>query len=110
MKPRNRLTLSHENLRAELNEIVERYPAHFGDDRGTLTREETVKRIRKLGFTEGDALRWLGFETTRWGAAFASGRCMIRLRLAHFIHYWADRLEGGETYRERVRRRLGIAA
>jgi hypothetical protein len=110
MKPRNRLTLSHESLRAELDEIVERHPAHFGDERSALTREETVKRFRKLGFTEGDALRWLGFETTRWGAAFASGRCMIRLRLAHFIHYWADRIEGGETYRQRVRRRLRIAA
>jgi hypothetical protein len=110
MKPRNRLTLSHESLRAEVNEIVERYPAHFEDDRSTLTREKTVKCIRKLGFTEGDALRWLGFETTRWGAAFASGQCMIRLRLAHFIHSWADRLEGGETYRQRVRRRLRIAA
>ena len=34
---------------------------------------------------------------------------MIRLRLAHFIHYSADRFEGEETYRQRVRRRLGIA-
>jgi hypothetical protein len=25
----------------------------------TLTREEAVKRIRQLGFTEGDAMRWL---------------------------------------------------
>jgi len=30
MKPRNWLTLSYEGLRAELNEIVERYRAHFG--------------------------------------------------------------------------------
>lgn len=60
MKLRNRLILSYESLQAELDEIVERYRAHFGDDRGTLTREETVKRIRKLGFTEADALRWLG--------------------------------------------------
>jgi len=35
---------------------------------------------------------------------------MIRIRLAHLMHYWADRLAGGETYRQRVRRRLGIAA
>ena len=35
---------------------------------------------------------------------------MIRLRLAHFMHVWADRLEGRETYRQRVLRRLGIAA
>jgi len=108
MKPRNRQTLSYQSLRAELNEIVEQYPAHFGDDRGTLTREETVKRIRKLGFTRGRVVAWL--ETTRWDAALASSRCMIRLRLAHFIHYWAARLEGGETHRQRVRRRLGIAA
>ena len=105
MKPRNWLTLSYEGLRAKLNEIVERYRAHFGNDRSTSTREETVKRIRKLGFYRGRCL-----ETTRSGAAFTSGRFMIRLRLAHFIHYWADRLGGGETYRQRVRRRLGIAA
>jgi len=34
----------------------------------------------------------------------------MRIRLADFMHYWADRLKGGETYRQRVRRRLGIVA
>jgi hypothetical protein len=53
---------SYENLRAELDDIVERYRAHTARDGGKdrLTREEAVKRIRQLGFTEGDAERWLG--------------------------------------------------
>ena len=59
MKLRNWLTLSYESLRAELDDIVERYRARLADDR-RLTHEEAVRRIRKLGFTEGDALRWLG--------------------------------------------------
>jgi hypothetical protein len=51
---------SYESLRAELDEIVERYRAHrpYGG-KIALSREEAVKRIRKLGFTEGDAMRWL---------------------------------------------------
>ena len=53
---------SYENLRAELDDVVERYRAHTArdGDKGGLTREEAVKRIRQLGFTEGDAARWLG--------------------------------------------------
>ena len=53
---------SYESLRAELDDIVERYRAHSARDggKGGLTREEAVKRIRQLGFTEGDAVRWLG--------------------------------------------------
>ena len=53
---------SYENLRAELDGIVERYRAHTARDGGKdrLTREEAVKCIRQLGFTEGDAERWLG--------------------------------------------------
>jgi hypothetical protein len=53
---------SYENLRAELDDIVERYRAHTARDGGKdgLTRQEAVKRIRQLGFTEGDAERWLG--------------------------------------------------
>jgi hypothetical protein len=52
---------SYESFRAELDEIVERYRAHLARDgsKVTLTREEAVKRIRQLGFTEGDAIRWL---------------------------------------------------
>jgi len=56
---------SYETLRAELEHILERYRAHAtarDDGRGGLTREEAVKRIRLLGFTEGDARRWLGSE------------------------------------------------
>jgi len=60
MKHRSWLTLSYEGLRAELDQIVGRYRAHSADDQGTLTREEAARRIRKLGFTAGDALRWLG--------------------------------------------------
>ena len=60
MKRRSWLTLSYEGLRAELDQVVRRYRADLADDRSTLTRDEAIKRIRKLGFTEGDALRWLG--------------------------------------------------
>jgi hypothetical protein len=60
MKHRSWLTLSYEGLRAELDQVVGRYRAHSADDRDTLTREEAVRRIRKLGFTAGDAFRWLG--------------------------------------------------
>ncbi len=58
---------SYESLRAELDEIVERYRAHLARDRSmaTLTREEAVKRIRQLGFTEGDAVRWLDSKPRR---------------------------------------------
>jgi hypothetical protein len=53
---------SYESLRAELDDIVERYRADTARDesKGALTREEAVKLIRQLGFTEGDAERWLG--------------------------------------------------
>jgi hypothetical protein len=55
---------SYESLRAELDDIVEQYRAHIARDgsKAGLTREEAVKRIRQLGFTEGDALRWLGLK------------------------------------------------
>jgi len=53
---------SYESLRAELEDILEQYRAPFARDgsRAGLTRGEAVKRIRQLGFTEGDAERWLG--------------------------------------------------
>ena len=53
---------SYERLRAEIEDILERYRAHTArdGDKGGLTREQAVKRIRQLGFTEGDAERWLG--------------------------------------------------
>jgi len=70
MKHRSWLTLSYESLRAELDEIVARYRAHLADNSSTLTREDAVRRIRKLGFTERDALRWLG-PRPRGGAVFA---------------------------------------
>jgi len=52
---------SAEEWRAELDETVRRY--HLGlampEAGGKLTREEAVARIRKLGFTVGEALRLL---------------------------------------------------
>jgi len=53
---------SYESIRAELDDIVERYRAYTGRGvgKGGLTREEAAKRIRELGFIEGDAERWLG--------------------------------------------------
>jgi len=53
---------SYENLRAELEQIVEGYRANTARDGSNdgLTRKEAVKRICQLGFTEGDAERWLG--------------------------------------------------
>jgi hypothetical protein len=50
---------SYESLRAELDEIVERYHLARDGGKGTLTREEAIERIHRLGFTRGDAMRWL---------------------------------------------------
>jgi len=59
---RRNMSPSYESLRAELDEIVRQYRAHPADvwGKGTVTREEAVKRILKLGFTAADAQRWLG--------------------------------------------------
>jgi hypothetical protein len=62
------MPLSYESLRAELDSIVEQYRAHDGSKAG-LTRDEALKRIRQLGFTEGDAVRWLGSKSQRVAAA-----------------------------------------
>jgi len=54
---------SYERLRAEIDAIVEQYrvEAPWGDrGKHVLSRAEAVKRICQLGFTEGDANRWLG--------------------------------------------------
>ena len=53
---------SYETIRAEIDAIVEQYRAHGRSEaaRRGLTRAEAVKRIRQLGFTESDAIRWLG--------------------------------------------------
>ena len=70
------MPVSYESLRAELDEIVERYRAHRAGDgskRG-LTREEAVKRIRRLGFTEGDAVRWLGSKPRSKSLRLTSGQ------------------------------------
>ena len=71
---------SYESLRAELDEIVERYRAHTapGGGKGGVARGDAVKRIRQLGFTEGDAERWLGSKprskSTKIAAAPRSSR------------------------------------
>jgi hypothetical protein len=54
-------------VRAELDEIVDRYRAQFHQDghKSVMTREEAIKRIRKLGFSAGDAMRWLGKQPPR---------------------------------------------
>jgi len=62
------MPLSYESLRAEIDGIVERYRAPDGSRVG-LTREEAAKLIRLLGFTEGDAQRWLGSEPRSKSAA-----------------------------------------
>jgi hypothetical protein len=53
--------MSYEKLRAALDDIIERYRARLVGDRTrpTLSRKEAIKQIRALGFTEGDAMRWL---------------------------------------------------
>jgi hypothetical protein len=52
---------SYETVRAKLDDIIERYRGRTGGDKngGTLTREAAIKLIKELGFTEGDAARWL---------------------------------------------------
>jgi hypothetical protein len=67
---------SYESIRAELDDIVERYRAdtvHEGS-RGGLTREDAVKRIRQLGFKEGDAERWLGSKPSSKSPKIAARR------------------------------------
>ena len=52
---------SYESCLAALDDIVGRYRAHFIGyrSRPMLTREEALEPIKALGFTEGDAIRWL---------------------------------------------------
>ena len=61
------MSTSYESLRAELDEIVEQYrtPVPRDGSKGRLTLEEAVERIHKLGFTRGDAIRWLGQKRRR---------------------------------------------
>lgn len=57
----------YERCRAKLDDIIERYRAGRVGDRGraTLTREQAVLLIRALGFTLGDAMRWLDAKPPR---------------------------------------------
>jgi hypothetical protein len=59
--------MSYEKLRAALDDIIERYRARLGGDgtRPTLSRKEAIERIKALGFTEGDAMRWLNSKRHR---------------------------------------------
>ena len=53
-----------------------RDPEHLARDgsKVTLTREEAVKRIRQLGFKEGDAERWLGSKPSSKSPKIAARR------------------------------------
>jgi hypothetical protein len=52
---------SYESSRAALDDIIRRYRSGLAGGRGEapLSREQAVELIRALGFTRGDALRWL---------------------------------------------------
>jgi hypothetical protein len=58
---------SYESSRAALDDIIERYRGSLTGDRAraTLTREQAVELIKALGFTRGDALRWLDSKPPR---------------------------------------------
>jgi hypothetical protein len=55
------MPMSYESVRAELDQIIEQDLAHITRDgnKAGLTRQEAVERIRRLGFSRGDAVRWL---------------------------------------------------
>jgi hypothetical protein len=52
---------SYESNRAALDDIIRQYRAGQSGDRRamTLSREQAIELIKALGFTRGDALRWL---------------------------------------------------
>lgn len=51
---------SYESSRAALDNIIMQYRAgRTSRGRATLSRERAVELIKALGFTRGDALRWL---------------------------------------------------
>jgi hypothetical protein len=58
---------SYESSRAALDDIIRRYRAgRTGDGRATaLSREQAIELIKALGFTRGDALRWLDSKPPR---------------------------------------------
>jgi hypothetical protein len=58
---------SYESSRAALDNIIERYRGGLAGDRGrlALTREQAIELIKALGFTRGDALRWLDPKSPR---------------------------------------------
>ncbi len=58
---------SYESCLAMLDDIITRYRAGLigQKTRLTLSREEAVRRIKALGFTEGDATRWLDAKPPR---------------------------------------------
>jgi hypothetical protein len=48
---------SAEEWVAAVNEIVRRYRGGGADE--AISREEAMSRMRALGISEGDAIRWL---------------------------------------------------
>jgi len=51
---------SYESSRAALDDIILQYrAARTGRGRAMLSRERAIELIKALGFTRGDALRWL---------------------------------------------------
>jgi hypothetical protein len=51
---------SYEHHLATLEGIIKRYRAALaGDERRPLSRAQAIQRIKALGFTQGDAERWL---------------------------------------------------
>lgn len=53
---------SYESTRAALDEIIRRYRGDPAGDRRAgpaLSREQAIEMIKALGFTRGDAARWL---------------------------------------------------
>lgn len=51
---------SYESSRAALDDIIMQYRAgRTSRGRATLSRERAIELIKALGFTRGDALRWL---------------------------------------------------
>jgi len=59
---------SYESTRAALDEIIRRYRGAAAGDRRAgpaLSREQAIEMIKALGFTRGDAVRWLDSKSWR---------------------------------------------
>lgn len=58
---------SYESCLAALNEIIARYRAGLTGERSrvTLSCDQAIQLIKALGFTAGDAMRWLDAKAPR---------------------------------------------